>query len=609
MIDDPVLEGEQLLDKSELMKYITKFHLVDKDKATVDNVSIALIYRSAFYWHVKATRKILNDDNYDYREFVLDYIESRISQKEMDEKYSNAWFRQAKRMGLRRSKSGMEKAKQRRIDGAIAYDNSEANRKPLTELEKAILDASVQTHPIEALAGIDYNALSDDLDENGKEHLILLPYENHELQAYDDNAYIDPYVDDGGRIIRKEVLARYISKPVKSIATILGVNEYEVYRSAFYWHMHTGKSSDDLHGDYAEFVQDYVDARIGNNDFALKYGRTARKRAYKMKLVRSDIGEKRNKLRQSGKLVNTPPATPKSKARKILDAILEIGVDIADMDARIISMMDDAEMSESTFIRANGMRISPYDFRRFEYISGIFLDNVKNAGISTDINPNELYHLAAEEYLTREELSSHFNVARDIIRATMSFYNIVPDCNTDEFNDKRGLSYRNEIDGYDSMNVVEKRKATYKYRTGYDSPLKNPLVREQSMDTLEQKTGFRKIGAANPVIKDKIIKTRIERGMAESNFESTEWQSKYGGHGFSNGPSEDERKIMDMINSLGVYNSSYSLNNRSVLHGRELDFYFKDSKFAIEVSPSFTHNSNEYEKSDIFSPKTGRLSL
>lgn len=605
MIKDPILINEYLLDKTSLMEYVNNNH-VDIQKANNDNMSLALIYRSAFYWHVQSTRNQFNDDNYDYIEFVLDYIDARLSNVEMTAKYSNAWLRQVGRMDLHRSKTGLNRINERKRNGILLYDNSDANRKPLTEFEQEIQYSKLSENPIISLLHIDYHSLSDSLDSSC--NLELQPYVRHELQAYDDISYIDPYVNDGGRIIKKEILSEHIHETVGTIASILNVNDYEIYRSAFHWHMHTLKSSHDLHGDYGEFVQDYSDARLNNHDFAIKYGNSARKLAYKMKLKRNIIGRKRTKMRQSGQL-NDHHESIKSKARRILKEITSIGAYITDIDHELINVINDADMSETVFISMNHMKITPFQLRRFEYENSMFLNEIANMNVNIKIDPDELYKLASCEYMTPSELAVHFNTSSGIIRKTMSFYGIKPDYSTDEFKEKRKHDkYINHasmiaINGYDDMSTVDRRIATYKLRTGYDYPMQNPIIKEKQMNSLERNTGFRKTGAANPVILSRILKTRTMKGMMPSNFESSEWQNEYGGHGFSNGPSISEMKIIKMISNIGTNDSSYVMNNRTILHGRELDFYFENISFAIEVSPSFTHNSNMYPICDMFQPK------
>lgn len=47
------------------------------------------------------------------------------------------------------------------------------------------------------------------------------------------------------------------------------------------------------------------------------------------------------------------------------------------------------------------------------------------------------------------------------------------------------------------------------------------------------------------------------------------------------------------LDNLGV---KYEVNNRSILGGKEIDFYIPDKKIGIEINPSVSHNSNKYTK-------------
>ena len=57
--------------------------------------------------------------------------------------------------------------------------------------------------------------------------------------------------------------------------------------------------------------------------------------------------------------------------------------------------------------------------------------------------------------------------------------------------------------------------------------------------------------------------------------------------------SQYELMVADYLDSLGV---KYEVNNRSVLGGKEIDFYISDKKVGIEINPSVSHNSNKYAK-------------
>lgn len=49
-----------------------------------------------------------------------------------------------------------------------------------------------------------------------------------------------------------------------------------------------------------------------------------------------------------------------------------------------------------------------------------------------------------------------------------------------------------------------------------------------------------------------------------------------------------------MMNILDEHHINYIANNRKILDGKEMDFYFPDYQVGIEINPNCTHNSNEY---------------
>lgn len=57
--------------------------------------------------------------------------------------------------------------------------------------------------------------------------------------------------------------------------------------------------------------------------------------------------------------------------------------------------------------------------------------------------------------------------------------------------------------------------------------------------------------------------------------------------------SQYELMVANYLDSLGV---KYEVNNRSVLCGKEIDFYIPDKKVGVEINPSVSHNSNKYAK-------------
>lgn len=57
--------------------------------------------------------------------------------------------------------------------------------------------------------------------------------------------------------------------------------------------------------------------------------------------------------------------------------------------------------------------------------------------------------------------------------------------------------------------------------------------------------------------------------------------------------SQYELMVANYLDSLGV---KYEVNNRSVLGGKEIDFYIPEKKVGVEINPSVSHNSNKYAK-------------
>ena len=57
--------------------------------------------------------------------------------------------------------------------------------------------------------------------------------------------------------------------------------------------------------------------------------------------------------------------------------------------------------------------------------------------------------------------------------------------------------------------------------------------------------------------------------------------------------SQYELMVANYLDSLGV---KYEVNNRSVLGGKEIDFYIPEKKVGVDINPSVSHNSNKYAK-------------
>lgn len=62
---------------------------------------------------------------------------------------------------------------------------------------------------------------------------------------------------------------------------------------------------------------------------------------------------------------------------------------------------------------------------------------------------------------------------------------------------------------------------------------------------------------------------------------------------FNRFKSHYEHMVANYLDSLGV---KYEVNKRSLLGGKEIDFYIPSKKIGIEINPSVSHNSNKYAK-------------
>lgn len=185
-----------------------------------------------------------------------------------------------------------------------------------------------------------------------------------------------------------------------------------------------------------------------------------------------------------------------------------------------------------------------------------------------------------------------------------------------------------------SQQVKDKVNKTLEKRYGKGgSPFANAAVREKSRKTMMarygvessweaeetkekiRKTNIERYGVDNPMksqkIRDKAIKTNMERYGVKWNTLSNEARAKavktYMSHYGVDNPSKSpevldkiaksmkrgescyEKMVSSLLNDLGV---EYETNNHTLI-GQELDFVIPSKRLAIEVSPSFTHHSNE----------------
>lgn len=105
---------------------------------------------------------------------------------------------------------------------------------------------------------------------------------------------------------------------------------------------------------------------------------------------------------------------------------------------------------------------------------------------------------------------------------------------------------------------------------------------------------------------EKAVRTALEQGMSYSAIAAMHdcamtsvrnFAIKHGLDALSKSTiSLEESKIMQMLDNHGV---AYSIHDRKLLHGREIDILLDEHDIGMEVSPCFTHNS------DIYSPHCG----
>lgn len=586
----------RLLSDDELNEYDGLHYSEMKSLANENGICLVDVFRSAVERGRSLGKRKLESiihSSPDFIELKSDYENGALTVDELIDKYGRCYSSTVKILGYSRSCEARIKTAERRRKAAGIASKANACRYVRSGLDEAISSAVRSDDPIDSLLSIDYASLSSDVD-GAVDHIRLFgPYEKRSLiikEGVDNDWYLDPYVKNG-KILKREILEKMLGTPVWKIAKSTGVSCEEVYRSAFYWGIRTHKSMDGLRGDYGEFVQDWVDGRLSNEHLELKYGPAARKRAYKMGLKRSRLGVKRSKLRQGGKL-NESYSTLCSRARMVVNAIIEVGMKADDIDGRLIRLLNDGKITEKDFVRLDDGDVSKYDLRKAEHDCGMSLTE-HDGNVLIDVDYAQLDWLATVDFLVDREISEKTGLSVNVVRQAKTFYGIVPDYDSIAYEDARGISYRRLIPGYESMTTAEKRRASYEYKTGYSSPLENPTVTEKMLDSIEQTTGMRKRGMANPVIRKTILETRASRGMEKTNFEDPAWQSRYSQfNGLSKGGiSKQAKEVARLLDRLGI---SYETNDRKLLDGLELDFYIPSANMAIEVSPSYTHSSDRY---------------
>lgn len=618
--DDEVTTDElELISMNDLISLLNEH----KDMRTAANkcgLKVEQLYRSCVKWHVNpiVNRRTINWNKYriNYDELVHDYENGTASHKDMKKKYGVNYRRIIDKMNLHRTNNGIELWKLRRSN-AISERNRENNtRKINSELETMIDDALNSDDSVNVLLSIDVNNVSNKanyIKNNGIDNVKIInennfcAYKHAKPEHIDEYHMTDPYID-GGILLTEKAFDDMDAAGMKSLQSYVDkydVDKTIVHRSAFYWHRVLARSTGEISGDYGEFVQDYVDGRLGNDVFNEKYGGNARKLAYaRMGLKRSESGKELMKKRQGGTIRDERIDDIEHKKFMIADAMMKIITNDDIINPDVLQALKDGGKTNSSLTR-NGIPLSSLLIS--EYDTGIWLDGLPN-GFDKNINPHDLKHMLAVEFKSRIEIAKMLEVSRETITITAKAYGIAIDYTSDEYKKSTGTYYHEQIDDYDSMKAQDKRKATYELKTGVKGgPLANPDVRMKANETMRAKTGYDGIGMQNPIIRQAYVDKCEKDGKIPFNFNNPEWMEKYGTHGLStNDPSENEQHMINMLKSIGYDEKSYKLNDHMILDdGMELDFLFIDKKFAIEISPTFTHNSNEYYHSlDFIKPKT-----
>jgi hypothetical protein len=161
-----------------------------------------------------------------------------------------------------------------------------------------------------------------------------------------------------------------------------------------------------------------------------------------------------------------------------------------------------------------------------------------------------------------------------------------------------------------NKSVRDKAKKTMIERYGVDISWKSEEVKAKIRRTNIQRYGDA-VATRSPAVKNKSMNTNMERYGVKWNTVSPEAREKakasymrhYGvdnpskspevlnkiARSMNRGESANEKMVADLLDSIGV---AYRTNDHDMI-GQELDFVIPSAKLAIEVSPCFTHHSNE----------------
>jgi hypothetical protein len=135
--------------------------------------------------------------------------------------------------------------------------------------------------------------------------------------------------------------------------------------------------------------------------------------------------------------------------------------------------------------------------------------------------------------------------------------------------------------------IKTKIKETNLERYGVDNPMKSPDIKKKASNTNLERYGV-KWNTECKASREKAKESYIRHYGVDNPSKSPEVLDKITSS-MNRGYSEHERIVAELLNDLDI---PYITNDHTII-GKELDFIIPSRKLAIEVSPVFTHHSNE----------------
>ena len=236
-------------------------------------------------------------------------------------------------------------------------------------------------------------------------------------------------------------------------------------------------------------------------------------------------------------------------------------------------------------------------------------------------NNNGVHHTQTKEFVEKQKATSLKKYGVEHYSQTTEFKESTQNANIAKF----GVNYPAQ-----SVEIQEKMKSTTFERYGVNYPAQSIEIQEKMKSTTFERYGVDHFSSTSEC-RDKMKKTSIERyGVAhakqqhisievldimnnkdlfsifikdksvrelseELNIEIStiyNYIKKYDIKNLYNarGPSYIEKEMAEFLNSIGI---SYEKNNRTILNGKELDFYIPKYKMAIEMNGVYWHSEEK----------------